>query len=103
MGQVFDIIDNLHNTGDLAKLYKTGIVNPTVYRYYQIEKEIELVASLKRSKFRTRDFNLVTLALHFLPLTELALRSVPKGFVNCGAQMESRAAVAMTRDQQPHC
>jgi hypothetical protein len=39
MAQVFDIIDNLHQNGDLTRLYKTGIIYPSVYRYYQIEKD----------------------------------------------------------------
>ena len=50
MAQVFDIIDNLHQNGDLTKLYKTGIIYPSVYRYYQIEKDKRFMTS----KFKRR-------------------------------------------------
>jgi len=49
MAQVFDIIDNLHQNGDLTRLYKTGIIYPSVYRYYQIEKDKRfMTAKFKR-------------------------------------------------------
>jgi hypothetical protein len=49
MAQVFDIIDSLHNSGDLQRLYKSGIINPSIYRYYQIEKDKRfMIAKFKR-------------------------------------------------------
>lgn len=39
MAQVFDIIEGLHNNGELTKLCKLGIISPTIYRYFQLEKD----------------------------------------------------------------
>lgn len=55
MAQVFDIIEGLHNNGELSKLCKLGIISPTIYRYFNLERDKRMIE--KRYKRSTKGRN----------------------------------------------